>query len=131
LLVGIGILLSRSFPGSPAQQVGAPQVRFTDLAQRAGLNIHVVNGGERTKKYIFESTGSGIAFFDYDRDGHPDIFVVNGSRLEGFAAGSAPSNHLFHNNRDGTFADVTVASGLGASGWGQGVCVGDYDNDGF
>ena len=105
-------------PGPRAQQASTAQVRFTDVAQKAGLNVRVIDGGERTKKYIFESTGSGIAFVDYDRDGYPDIFVVNGSRLEGFPAGASPSNRLFHNNRNGTFTDVTAASGLTSSGWG-------------
>ena len=131
LLLGISVPLGRSMPGPRAPQASAAQVQFTDVAQKAGLNVRVVNGGERTKKYIFESTGSGIAFVDYDRDGYSDIFVVNGSRLEGFPAGASPSNRLFHNNRNGTFTDVTAASGLTSSGWGQGVCVGDYDNDGF
>jgi enediyne biosynthesis protein E4 len=131
LLLGISVPLGRSMPGPRAQQASAAQVRFTDVAQKADLSVRVVNGGERTKKYIFESTGSGVAFLDYDRDGYPDVFVVNGSRLEGFPAGASPSNRLFHNNRNGTFTDVTAASGLTSSGWGQGVCVGDYDNDGF
>ena len=90
-----------------------------------------VFGGTDTKKYIIETTGTGIAIFDYDNDGWPDIFIVNGTRLEGFPEGKAPSNHLYHNNHDGTFTDVTVQAGLGATGWGQGVCVGDYDNDGW
>ncbi len=91
----------------------------------------MINGGALTKKYAFESTGSGVALIDYDRDGYPDIFLVNGSRLEAFAPGSEPTNHLFHNNRDGTFTDVTTRAGVGSGGWGQGVCVGDFDNDGF
>ena len=90
-----------------------------------------MTNGPGTKKYAFESTGSGVALIDYDRDGYPDIFLVSGSRLEGFAPSSAPTNHLFHNNRDGTFTDVTARAGVGSSGWGQGVCVGDFDNDGF
>ena len=91
----------------------------------------MINGGAETKKYAFESTGSGVALIDYDGDGYPDIFLVNGSRLGGFATGSIPTNHLFHNNRDGTFMDVTARAGLASSGWGQGACAGDFDNDGF
>ena len=80
---------------------------------------------------MLETTGCGVAFYDYDNDGWLDIFLVNGSRLEGFAAGAAPTSHLFKNNRDGTFTDVTAKAGVGHSGWGQGVCIGDYDNDGY
>ena len=90
-----------------------------------------VFGGKDTKKYIIETTGTGVAIFDYDNDGWPDIFLVNGTTLEGFPAGSAPTNHLYRNNHDGTFSDVTAKAGLTATGWGQGACVGDYDNDGW
>ena len=107
------------------------QARFEDVAAHAGLTARMVNGGEKIKKYIWESTGSGIAAIDYDRDGFPDLFIVNGTTLEGFPQGSEPTNHLYHNNRDGTFTDVTRRAGLEHSGWGHGVCVGDYDNDGL
>ena len=88
-------------------------------------------GGVTTKKYIIETTGTGVAIFDYDNDGWPDIFIVNGTTLEGPPAAGGSTNHLYHNNRDGTFTDVTRQAGLAHTGWGQGVCVGDYDNDGF
>jgi len=104
---------------------------FTDVAQKAGLTVPIVFGGKDTKKFIIETTGTGAAIFDYDNDGWPDIFLVNGTTLEGFPAGEAPTNHLYRNNHDGTFTDVTVKAGLSATGWGQGVCVGDYDNDGW
>jgi hypothetical protein len=104
--------------------------KFSDEAKYAGLTAAGVFGGEQTKRYILETTGSGVAFIDYDNDGWPDIFLANGSRLEGFPPGLEPTNHLYHNNHDGTFTDVTNQAGLVHAGWGQGVCAGDYDNDG-
>ena len=104
---------------------------FTDIAAAAGLNAKTIYGGEHKNKYLLETTGCGVAFYDYDNDGWLDIFLVNGWRLEGFPAGQEPSSHLFKNNRDGTFTDVTAKAGLVHHGWGQGVCIGDYDNDGF
>ena len=103
---------------------------FVDVASAAGINVVNVNGGTDSKRYILEATGSGVGIIDYDKDGWPDIFLVNGrSLLEG--SGISATNHLFHNNHDGTFTDVTEKAGLVSSGWGQGVCVGDYDNDGY
>ena len=101
------------------------------MARESGLNAKTIFGGEHKNKYLLETTGCGVAFYDYDNDGWLDIFLVNGSRLEGFAKGQEPTSHLFKNNRDGTFTDVTAKAGVGHSGWGQGVCIGDYDNDGF
>ena len=111
--------------------VNAGLANFSDIAEKAGLTAVNVFGGVDTKKYIIETTGTGVAIFDYDNDGWPDIFIVNGTTLEGFPAKRAPTNHLYHNNHDGTFTDVTAKAGLTATGWGQGVCVGDYDNDGW
>ena len=124
--------ISAATPLSPTPRtVAAPLANFTDIAEKAGLNMNNVFGGLDSKKYIIETTGTGVAIFDYDNDGWPDIFIVNGTKLEGFAAGKGPTNHLYRNNHDGTFSDVTEQAGLAATGWGQGVCVGDYDNDGW
>jgi len=106
-------------------------VSFLNVARESGLNAKTIYGGEHKNKYLLETTGCGVAFYDYDNDGWLDIFLVNGTRLEGFPAGSEPTSHLFKNNRDGTFTDVTAKAGVAHSGWGQGVCVGDYDNDGW
>jgi hypothetical protein len=105
-------------------------VTFTDVASRAGLTTAVTYGEECVKRYIVEANGPGIAFYDYDGDGWLDIFLPNGSRHAGFPPGQEPTNHLYRNNRDGTFTDVTAKAGLAHSGWCYGVCVGDYDNDG-
>ncbi|WP_158748381.1 CRTAC1 family protein [Acidobacterium sp. S8] len=105
-------------------------VQFIDVATQSGLNSKTIYGGEGKNKYLLETTGCGVAFYDYDNDGWLDIFLVNGWRLEGFAKGQEPTCHLFRNNRDGTFTDVTAKAGLARSGWGQGCCIGDYNNDG-
>ena len=117
--------------GMPASGKPAPIADFVDIAPKAGLTATNVYGGKKSSTFILESTGTGVAIFDYDNDGWPDVFLVNGTTLEGFPAGSAPTNHLYHNNHDGTFTDVTEKAGLFATGWGQGVCTGDYDNDGW
>jgi hypothetical protein len=103
---------------------------FTDIAARAGVTARTIYGGQGTNRYLLETTGPGVAAFDYDGDGWLDLFVVNGSTLAGFPAGEAPTSHLYRNRRDGTFEDVTRAAGVGLAGWGQGACTGDYDNDG-
>ena len=109
---------------------GPPLAKYVDIAERSGVTAKTIIGGDKSKQYILETTGGGVALFDYDNDGWPDIFLVNGSRLEGFPKGKEPTNHLYRNNRDGTFTDVTEKAGLVHHGWGQGVCVGDYDGDG-
>ena len=128
----------RWLSGSPRQIASPPKeqsadlgISFLNVARESGLNAKTIFGGEHKNKYLLETTGCGVAFYDYDNDGWLDIFLVNGTRLEGFPAGSEPASHLFRNNRDGTFTDVTLKAGVAHSGWGQGCCVGDYDNDGW
>ena len=98
----------------------APQ--FRDIAREAGLTHSFPNGGDQTKEYIIETTGSGVAFIDYDNDGFVDIFVISGQ---------GGTNRLYRNGGNGHFTDVTSQLGLTSTGWGQGVCAGDFDNDGY
>jgi hypothetical protein len=115
----------------PHPQENIPVI-YVDVAREAGLNVTNVWGGVDHKDYIIEAKGSGLAFFDYDQDGWLDIYLSNGSRLHPtWPPGQEPHTHLFKNNRDGTFTDVTERSGLKRTGWQVGVCVGDYDNDGW
>ncbi|HXC95405.1 MAG TPA: CRTAC1 family protein [Edaphobacter sp.] len=122
--------VSAQQPYPPTTDHAAP-AWFVDVSSKAGITVRNVNGSVDSKRYIIEATGSGVAILDYDRDGWPDIFLVNGTNLPNARREENPSNHLFHNNHDGTFTDVTAKAGLISTGWGQGVCVGDYDNDGF
>jgi hypothetical protein len=117
-----------------AQPRSAPSGRsfyahFTDIAGKAGLVAPTVYGYPDHKDYILEAVGCGCAFLDYDNDGWMDIFVLTGTRMSGAPAGT--TNRLYKNNRDGTFSDVTEKAGLHDVGWASGVCVGDYNNDGF
>ena len=103
--------------------------KLVDVAWQAGLRAPTIYGPLDHKDYIMEAVGCGCAFLDYDQDGWLDIFLLCGTRRD-----SAPveaTNRLYHNNRDGTFTDVTHKAGLAATGWASAVCVGDYNNDGF
>ncbi|HUE03501.1 MAG TPA: VCBS repeat-containing protein, partial [Bryobacteraceae bacterium] len=105
----------------------APAIDFRDVAAQAGLNAVVVSG-DLDQTYVVENTGTGVAIFDYDNDGLPDIFLVQGDRLK---PGPVPlTPHLYHNLGGLRFEDVTAKAGIGHLGWGQGVCAGDADNDG-
>jgi hypothetical protein len=124
--VGTSALAVPPLPRAP----GRPRFsRFTDIGGAAGLTAPTIFGGSEHDTYIIESVGGGCAFFDYDNDGWMDIFILGGTRLEGDPHGA--TNRLYKNNRDGTFTDVTEKSGLQDVGWGNGVCIGDYNNDGY
>lgn len=113
-----------------AKTPSSPGPYFVDVAAQAGLNRVNLCGAPQEKKHLLEATGCGVAFYDYDHDGWPDLFFVNGFSFIPPKDGM-PTSYLFHNNRDGTFTDVTGKAGLTKTGWGQGCCVGDYDNDGL
>jgi hypothetical protein len=116
----------------PSPVLGTPLgYTFLDVAKQSGLNAKTIYGGEHKNRFLLETTGCGVAFYDFDHDDWLDIFFVNGTRIEGFPKGQEPISRLFKNNRDGTFTDITAKSGMTRSGWGQGCCVGDYDNDGL
>ena len=114
---------------APARKDAAPFSHFVDVAESAGLKDVMFYGEKAEATYITEIMGGGCAFFDYDNDGWMDIFILGGRRLSEIPAGA--SNRLYHNNRNGTFTDVTKEAGLLDAGWAVGVCVGDYNNDGF
>jgi len=107
----------------------APFSKFVDVGHAAGLTEITVCGEIESFTYIVESMATGCAFFDYDNDGWMDIFICGSRRLENTPAYA--TNRLYKNNRDGTFKDVTAEAGLIFTDWAQGVCVGDYNNDGF
>jgi hypothetical protein len=116
----------------PSPVTGTPLgFSFVDVAKQSGLTTKTIYGGEHKNRYLLETTGCGVAFYDFDHDDWLDLFLVNGTRLDGFPKGQEPISRLFKNNRDGTFTDITAKSGMTRSGWGQGCCVGDYDNDGL
>jgi hypothetical protein len=116
----------------PSPVLGTPLgYSFIDVAQQSGLNKKTIYGDEHKNRFLLETTGCGVAFYDFDNDDWLDLVLVNGTRLEGFPKGQEPISRLFKNNRDGTFTDITANSGMVRSGWGQGCCVGDFDNDGW
>jgi hypothetical protein len=120
----------RPEPAVRATQATESPVTFVDAAQSAGLTSPTIYGGVEHKRYIIETNGCGVAFFDYDGDGWIDALLLNGTRLEGFPRGQAPTLRLYRNKRDGAFQDVTDRAGLRREGWASAVTVGDYDNDG-
>ena len=104
-------------------------IQFVDVTQEAGIHYKHIDG-RSGQKYFMETLGSGAAFFDYDADGDPDLYFVNGAPLPGYVSQEIPANCLYQNNGDGTFTDVTEKAGVGDTGYGHGCAVGDYNNDG-
>src|SRR5215472_10232783 len=120
------LLLAKTSSGGPPE---TSSVQFRDVTQQAGIHF-VHNNGAFGKKYLPETMGPGVAFIDYDNDGWPDIFLVNGMDWPGHGQKHSTPK-LYHNNHDGTFTDVTHKAGLDLEMYGMGVAVGDYDNDGY
>ncbi len=128
ILLGAFALLLAKLPGIGAAPASTT-IQFRDITQQAGIHF-VHNNGAFGKKYLPETMGPGVAFIDYDNDGWPDIFLVNGMDWPGHVR-QHTTPHLYHNNHDGTFTDVTRKAGLAIEMFGMGVAVGDYDNDGY
>jgi hypothetical protein len=124
-----GIATRNVKPAVRPKPSGRPWLsRLTNIAREAGLTRPTVYGAESQVQYLAETSSGGIALIDYDNDGWLDIFIVSGTRFDG--APPEATNRLYRNNHDGTFADVTGKAGLLRTGWGQGVAIGDYNNDG-
>lgn len=113
-----------------AVDLATPAIDFREAASSMGLSGPNVYGGEKTKRYILEMTGNGVAIFDYNNDGLRDVLLVNGTRFEIPEGQAQPHHYLYRNTGEGRLEDVSASSGLNGGGWAQGVCAGDYDNDG-
>ena len=125
----VALLIAQLLPLVSAAAAPGVEVHFTDITDQAGVKFRHVASPE--KKYIVESMSGGVALFDYDNDGLLDIYFVNSLTVDMVKSGGKTRSALYHNNGDGTFTDVTDKAGVGDVGWGMGVAVGDYDNDGF
>src|SRR5208337_3609734 len=137
-VLAIGSIALAQKPGAPANVPASTVSKFPtyeDVTDKANLNF-VNSFGEQKLSSILESAGQGCAWFDYNNDGLLDLYVLNGRYLEGVtdhskADGKDATNHLYRNNGDGTFTDVTAQAGVAGKGFAMGVTVGDYDNDGY
>src|SRR3989442_8625643 len=114
--------------GEEAAPAEAPRNAFTDITEDSGVRFTHFNDAS-SRKYLPETMGSGAAFFDYDGDGRPDLYLVNGAPLAGDKR-HGPSGVLYRNLGNGKFQDVTKAARLTEPIYGMGVAVGDFDNDG-
>jgi enediyne biosynthesis protein E4 len=138
LVLGLWFLAAQAKPGQPGQQAAIVPGNFVDVTAASGVQFHHY-ASQTAKKYMLEIMGSGVALLDYDNDGRLDIFLVNGAPIsDPTPLGTIPRktdpkywNRLYHQKSDGTFEDVTEKAGVQGSGYGYGVAVGDYDNDGF
>jgi hypothetical protein len=129
LFAGFALAAAATVAANTGGPATTSAVTFRDISQQSGIHF-THNNGAFGKKFLPETLGSGVAFIDYDNDGWPDIFLVNGTDWPGHAR-KHTTPKLYHNNHDGTFTDVTHKAGLDVEMYGMGVAVGDYDNDGF
>ena len=129
--IGAGRTPQAVKPQPPAKPQPGASVRFTDIRKAAGISF-VQDSTESDEKYYLETMGTGVAWIDYDQDGLMDLFLVQTSATDVYKPNHPLRSALYHNNGDGTFTDVTGKAGVGGEGhYGQGVAVGDYDNDGY
>jgi len=132
------LILTLPLMAQTGREVATQPGNFVDTTAKAGINF-IATASHTPHKYLIETMGSGVAAFDFDNDGLLDLFFVNGAPIsDPQAKGSVPQksgpqdwNRLYHQKKDGTFEDVTEKAGLKGVGYGMGVAVGDYDNDGF
>ncbi len=138
LFISLLLVLGSQHSAAQTARPALPQGKFVDVTQRLGVNFQY-QASHTSRKYLPETMGAGVALFDYDNDGRLDIFLVNGAPLaDPTPKGTIPQktgpqfwNRLYHQKSDGTFEDVTAKAGLQGTGYGMGVAVGDYDNDGY
>jgi hypothetical protein len=129
-LVSVGYQLVRAQQPSSTPTPSIP-VRFTDIRKAAGITF-VQDSTQTDEKYYLETMGTGVAWLDYDQDGLMDLYLVQSGATDAYKPAKPLRSALYHNNGDGTFTDVTDKAGVGGEGhYGQGVAVGDYDNDGY
>jgi enediyne biosynthesis protein E4 len=133
LLFNSGLFLTTVSSHQQTPTAAEPEfpVSFINVADVVGLSEPTIYGEIDKKRYIIETNGCGVAFVDYDNDGWVDLFMLSGTRLGGMPAGREPTNRLYRNRGNGTFADVTNKAGLRRSGWASSVCIGDYNNDNY
>src|SRR5258706_14816058 len=122
VLLPFSLLVAMGGSSLQTSQAPKPLANFTDIAKEAGLTMMNVFGGETTKKYIIETTGTGVAIFENENDCWAEVFILNRTKLEGFSAGKAPTKHFYRNNPDGTVSGVTEKAGLCHTRRGRGAC---------
>src|SRR5215475_14073401 len=131
LLVLLALPAINLLAQKPPQPAARVQVTFEEVSAQASKINWTHNNAHSPDRQLPETVGAGCAFFDYDNDGWPDIYLVNSGPSDFFTPAAPLKNALYHNNRDGTFSDVTDKAGAAGGTFGMGVAVGDYDADGW